>query len=396
MNILYYLGSFPKLSESFVLNEIYELENRGHNVAVFALNNPDEDVEHEEYEKLDVPVHYVDSPSYTDVIDLLSPKVTNPHVLQNAVFNASPKRHAKALYRSRKCIEFVENQNLDIDLVHTHFANLGTFPSRYVASYYDVPATVTAHASDLYNDPNMEHLSHIVSKADQVVTISEYNKDYIESEITNKTPIKVIHAGIRPEKFEPSSSSADTRILTVSRFVEKKGLPYAIEAVSRVVDQFPDLEYHIVGSGEMEHKIRDQIDECGLNDTVELLENVSDEQLVTEFDEASCFLLPCIVAESGDRDGIPVALMESMAMKTPPISTNVSGIPELIDHRKNGLIVQPKQTDQLAEAISSLLSDPTKQQRFAEAGREKVRQEFNVKRETAKLESMFMNAINRT
>ncbi|AEM57715.1 hexosyltransferase [Haloarcula hispanica N601] len=394
MNILYYLGSFPKLSESFVLNEIYELENRGHNVVVFALNNPDEDIEHEEYEELDVPVRYADAPSYIDVIDLVSSKVIHPRVLQNAVFKASPKRHAVAFHRSKQCIEFVGEQNLDIDLVHGHSASLERFPGRYVASYYDVPFTVTAHAADLYDNPNRKQLEHIISKVDHVVTISEYNKNYIESEITDISPINVVHAGIRPKKFEPSSLIADMRILTVSRFVEKKGLPYAIEAVSKVIDQFPDLEYHIVGSGEMEDELSMQINNHNLNDTVKLLGNVSDERLVTEFDKASCFLLPCIVAESGDRDGIPVALMESMAMQTPPISTNVSGIPELIDHQQNGLVVEPKNTDGLAEAISSILSDSEKQHRFGEAGREKVAQKFNVEHEADKLKSVFKKAIN--
>lgn len=394
MNILYYLRSFPKLSESFVLNEIYELENRGHNVAVFALNNPDEDVEHEEYIELDVPVHYGDTPSYTDVISLVSPKVIHPSILRNAVFKASLKRHAVAFHRSKQCIEWIEEQNLDIDLVHTHFAIIKAFPSQYVASYYSVPSTVTGHAFDLYNDPDKAQLEHIVSKADRVITISEYNKNYIESEITDNTPINVVHAGIRPEKFEPNSSTTGTRILTVSRFVEKKGLPYAIEAVSKVVEQFPDLEYHIVGSGEMENEIRERIDEYHLDDTVELLGNVSDERLIAELDKASCFLLPCIVTESGNRDGIPVALIESMAMETPPISTDVSGIPELIDNQQNGVIVDPKNIDELAEAVSTILSDPERQRQFGEAGREKVKQEFNVEHEAVKLESVFKKAIN--
>jgi glycosyltransferase involved in cell wall biosynthesis len=394
MNILYYLVNFPKLSESFVLNEIYELENRGHNVAVFALNNPEKNVEHRELKKLDVPVHYADTPTYTDIIDLVSPKVIHPQVLQNAVFKTSPKRHAEAFHRSKQCIEFADQKNFDIDLVHTHFCTLSTFPSQYVASFYDVPSTVTAHAIDLYNDPNKGQLEHIASNADQVVTISEYNKNYIESEITDKTPINVVHAGIRPEKFEPTSSTAGARILTVSRFVEKKGIPYAIEAASKVVNQFTDLEYHIVGSGEMEAEIREQINEYELNDTVELLGNISDERLVTEFDESSCFLLPCIVADSGDRDGIPVTLMESMGMETPPISTNVSGIPELIDHQQNGFVVEPRNSDELAEIISLVLSNPQKQRQFGKAGREKVKREFNVEHEAAKLESVFKKAVN--
>jgi len=377
-----------------VLNEIYELEKKGHNVVVFSLNEPDERIEHQEYDELDITVHYADIPSYADIIDLLSFKVINPIVLQNAVFRASPKRHAAALHRSKQCIQFIDKLDLDIDLIHSHFATIRKFSGRYVASYFGIPFTVTAHASDLYDMPNKRQLKHILNKADHVITISEYNKKYIKEEITENTPISVVHAGIRPDKFDPTPSTAETRILTVSRFVEKKGLPFAIESVSKIAGQFLDLEYHIIGSGEMESEIKSQIRQYDLTDTIDLLNNVSDEKLIAEFDEATCFLLPCIIAESGDRDGVPVALMESMAMQTPPISTNISGIPELIDDQQNGLLVEPKNTEKLAEAVSMILTDSKKRRRFGEAARQKVKNEFNIESEASKLESVFVDLVN--
>lgn len=389
MNVLYYLGTFPKLSASFVLNEIYELESKGHNVAVFAIDNPNEEIEHEEYDALDIPVRYADSLSYASVLGLVSTKVLHPSVLKHALFRARPRRHAMALHRSKQCIEFVEEADLDIDLVHTHFATMGTFPARYVASYYGVPSSVTAHAFDLYNDPDEAQLRQFLSEPDQVITISEYNRKYIRDEITNTTPISVVHAGIRPEKFEPTPSAVDGRVLTVARFVEKKGLLDAVRGLSRVVEEFPHLDYHVVGSGPLEAEIREQIDESDLNDNVELLGNVDDERLVAEYDEASCFLLPCTVTESGDRDGIPVALMEAIAMETPPVSTRVSGISELIDHGENGLLVEPGDIEGLADAVSSVLADEQRRRAFGEAGRRKVKEEFNVERECSKLESVF-------
>ena len=389
MNVLYYLQTFPKISESFILNEIYELEKRGHNIAVFAISQPEEDIQHQEYNKIDIPVCYADPLKYTDVINLLSPKVLRPKILQSAKFKASIKTHFGAFNWSKQCIEFVDELDLEVDLIHSHFTTASRFSGRYVASYYNIPFTMTAHAFDLYNNPNKKQLEHIVNKIDHLVTISEYNKNYVRKEISEKTPNTVVHAGIRPEKFESSSSSVDQRILTVSRFVEKKGLPYAIEAVSKIVDEFSSLQYHIVGSGEMESEIENQIEALGISSTVELLGNVTDERLVAEFDKASCFLLPCIVADSGTRDGIPVSLMEAMAMETPPISTKVSGIPELIDDRQNGFTVEPKNANELAEAVSSILGNPEKQGRFGTNGRKKVINEFNIKKEAVKLESVF-------
>ena len=389
MNILYYLGSFPKISESFILNEIYELEKRGHNVVVFAVNQPQEGIEHQEYNEIDIPVCYADPLNYTDAINLLSPKVLRPKILQNAKFKASLKTHFAAFNWSKQCIEFVSELDLEVDLIHSHFTTASRFSGQYVASYYNIPFTMTAHAYDLYNNPNKEQLEHIVDNIDHLVTISEYNKNYVRDKISEKTPNTVIHAGIRPEKFEPSSSSVDQRILTVSRFVEKKGLPYAIKAVSKIVDDHPSLQYHIVGSGKMKSEIENQIKELRLADTVEILGNVTDERLLAELNEASCFLLPCIVADSGDQDGIPVSLMEAMAMETPPISTNVSGIPELIDDRQNGFTVESKNTNELAEAISSILGSPEKQRRFGTRGRKKIISNFNITKEAAKLESVF-------
>lgn len=393
MNILYYLRKFPKLSESFVLNEIYELEDRDHEVAIFSYAEPDEDILHNEFEELDVTVHYADSPSYTGFLDLLSSKVVHPDILQNVALEPSPL-HAAALHRTRQCIEFIERLEFDVDLVHTHFPSVKTLPALYVASYFDSPFTVTTHAFNLYRESDRNLVEHMLSNADHAITISEYNERYIRDEITDTTPISVIRAGICPEKFESSTTSTDMRILTISRLSEKKGLPYAIQAIADVSDMIPGIEYHIIGSGPKENEIKSQIDEYGLNDTVKILGNVSDDRLITEFDEASCFLLPCVISGSGDRDGIPVVLMESMAMETPPISTEVSGIPELVDHQENGLLVEPRNVDELAEAITTLLFDPTKQREFGNAGRKKVIQDFNIKREAAKLESVFIGLLD--
>ena len=245
---------------------------------------------------------------------------------------------------------------------------------------------------DLYKEPVGAYTSTLLQRAGRIVTISEYNKDYIRDRFAPDTPIDIVRAGIRPEKFTPTEETEPNRILTISRFVEKKGLSYALEAVNIATEENPELEYHIIGSGDLKSDLIKKVEQLGINEHITFLDNVSDQRLVTELDAARCFLLPCVIAESGDRDGIPVALMEAMAMKTAPVSTTVSGIPELIDHEKNGLLTEPRNPEATSEAIVSLLEDDSKWASYAERAREKVTAEFNIEKEVEKLEATFKTA----
>lgn len=329
MNILYFVNRFPKLSESFVINEIHELEKRGHTVAVFSLREPQIDMSHDEVSELDAEVGYLPDPGIQSLLGVPGRWLLDTGVLRSMAHTSGPKVHAGAAYIAGHCIEFVESLDFRIDHVHGHFLNWPKLAAQYTAERFDVPCTVTAHAYGLYSEPDPRMLRRLSDRLDRVVTISEYNKRYLLEEIGTETPVDVVHMGIDPEKFQPTEETVDGRILTVGRFVEKKGITYGIKAVAEVVEEVPDLEYHIIGSGPKEDEIRATIAANDLEDHVTILGNVTDEELIQEYDEAEIFLLPCVVAEDGDRDGIPVVLMEAMAMECVPVSTRVSGIPEL-------------------------------------------------------------------
>ncbi len=388
MNVLYYLRTFPKLSESFVLNEIHELVRNGHSVAVCSLNEPEESVVHDEFDRLDVPIHYVETPTVGNAGELISAKLLRPRVLDAARYRASPKHHAANLFRAKRCIEFVEELDMDVDHVHTHFADISRVGAAYVAAYFGVPFTVTAHAFDLYREPVGRYTTHLLERADRIVTISRYNERYIREEFTDETPVDVVRAGIRPEKFSPTDETVDDRVLTVARLVEKKGVDRALEAIAQVADG-TDVEYHVVGSGRLRDELERRAARLGVDESVTFLSNVSDERLREEFDEARCFLLPARIDESGDRDGIPVALMEAMAMETPPVTTTVSGIPELVDHEENGLLVEPEDSAATARAVGRILRNDDEWARYCEAARRKVVAEFDVADELPKLEATF-------
>lgn len=392
MNILYYLHQFPKLSESFILNEIYELEKKGHAVAVCALTQADAEIAHQEYNELDIPIYYIDSISYRDFLDLISPITLSPRVLKNTLYRDSPKQHVLRLIQAKRCAEFVEQLDWEIDHVHAHFADSRRYGARHLASHLGIPLTVTTHAYDLYEEPISNCTAPLLSGADRIITISEYNKRYIRNNFTSSTPIDVVRAGIRPEKFSPTKDRNENRILTVSRFVEKKGLPYAMEAVASVADTHPQIEYHLIGSGPLKEQLQQQAANLEIEEQVRFLGNVTDERLLAEIDEASYFLLPSIIADSGDRDGIPVSLMEAMAMRTVPISTAVSGIPELIEDQHNGLLVEPEQPEAIRDALLEVLDDAHDFEAYAANARMQVVDNFNIVNEVEKLEKVFQQA----
>lgn len=376
MDILYVVRAFPKLSESFVLNELHELDRRGHDVAVFALERPDEPVVHDELEALDPPVHYGER--RTGVApDLLSPKVLHPRVLSTATPIRQPRLELRWLRLGRQIAAAVEREG-GVDLLHAHFARPNRVAVAYAAAYHDVPCTVTAHAYEIFARPDHERIRRTCAPFDHVVAPSEYNRRYLRETVGVDTDVSVVPAATRVEKFEPSDDAVEGRLLTVGRFVEKKGHEYAIDAVAALREAGYDVDYHVVGGGKLESELRARVREQGIEDAVTFLGRVSDERLHRELREATVFVLPCVVAENGDRDVMPVALKEAMATETACVSTTVSAIPELITDGEDGLLVRPNDASAVADAVAALLDDPALRRRLGRNGRETVAAEFDV------------------
>jgi len=392
MNILYYLSTFPKLQKSYVLNEIYELEGRGHDVAVCALYEPDEEIVHEEYDELEIPITYLRRPTVTDATELLSAKALHPRFIKNAIYPASPQIHVANLFRAKQCIEFVESLEWEPDHVHAHFALRSRFPAKFVSAYYGTSFTITAHAFDLYGEPVGAYTSRLLRSCDRIITISEYNRRQIRDRFAPETPIDVVRAAISLDKFTPTERSVPNRILTTARFVEKKGLSYALEAVALVAERIPEIEYHVIGHGALKSKLVQQTERLGIGDIVTFLDRVDDRRLIDELDDARVFLLPCVIAASGDRDGIPVAMMEAMAMGTPPVSTTVSGIPELVGHEESGLLTEPRNPRETADAVTRLLRDDAAHAAYSIRARETVADGFDIQKQVDRLERSFRAA----
>jgi glycosyltransferase involved in cell wall biosynthesis len=267
--------------------------------------------------------------------------------------------------------------------LHAHWATMPTTAAMVISQLQDIPFSFTAHAWDIFKEQAL--LPAKLRAADFAVTISEYNRRYLSQLCPAAADrIHVVRCGVNLARFcQRESHKADLpHILSVGRLVEKKGLPCLVEACAQLRDWGVDFACTIVGDGPQRSALERLIAVRGLQDVVELAGGLPQEELRDLWQMARVFVLPCTITRNGNRDGIPVALMEAMASGVPVISTAVSGIPELVESGVTGLLVPPDDAEALSQAISRLLADPGLATRLARAGRQRVEWEYNVIRNT--------------
>jgi len=280
-------------------------------------------------------------------------------------------------------------------LIHAHFANMGSVARRF-GKMLKLPYTLTAHAFDIYLEPDTDELRKVMNDAESVVTISDYNKNHLNGEIGVNNRIEVIRCGIDLDKFNQQKKiKADDKIrmLTVARLVEKKGIAYLIKAIPAVIKESPNCELTIIGSGPLYDNLQQLVRDHDMERYVQFRGDVSDSELMRYYEDADMFILPCIVTENGNRDGIPVSIMEAMAMELPVISTTLSGIPELVEDGASGILVPPKDEKAIADAIITLCKGDELRVKMGKEGRKIIERKFNIVFEAEKLIGVFENVV---
>ncbi|MCP4647183.1 MAG: glycosyltransferase family 4 protein, partial [bacterium] len=245
--------------------------------------------------------------------------------------------------------------------------------ARIMAHMMQCPYTLTTHATDIFVPRNRERLLRVLHDASKVFTISEYNLTCLADFDLPRDNIVVARLGLDTTKLPKRkfTSGAAEIVCTASGLVPKKGVPVLVEAMRLLKEHNIECCLTVIGSdpeGTKLQEFRKNSEDLPINFAGVL----SSEETLEVLAGASLFVLPCIEAENGDKDGIPVALMEAMGMNLPCISTRVSGIPELIENNVSGILVNPGSPSELAEAMASLLTSSLKAEKLAKAGKDKV------------------------
>ncbi|MEB3295788.1 MAG: glycosyltransferase [Synechococcales bacterium] len=405
----YLMKSYPKISETFILNEILELERQGIQLHLFSLRPCPDAKSHPDVSKVKAPVTYI------------------PLLRQNKGYSLERLQHLASaqLYwlkkfpdRSWQAFEFYKTQSLewedflqaaflaktlsDLQITHVqvHFANLPTAIVEIAQYFYPFTFNIFAHAKDIYLTPKGV-LNRRMEKAEFVLTCTGFNAQYLREMSNNDTPIYLSYHGLNLERFTPKRSPGEmpTQVplmLSVGRFCEKKGFPYLLQACACLKQMGCEFRCVIVGYGEMRSQLEAMIHDLNLSDTVTLSGKKTQDELVELYHQSSLFVLPCLVTDDGDRDGIPNVLLEAMAMKLPVVSTNISGISELVEDQFNGFLIPEKDAAALTEALSLLLNNPDLRQEFGIRGRQKVLQQFNLEKNVAEIREQLVLAVSTT
>jgi len=395
----YVLRKFPVLSETFILNELLELEAQGVPLHVFALMPSTEPRFHEDLPKLKAHVTYV--PRGPELGKLLRHQRRLARhaggaywgTLAYAVTRARPTllwRFLQAGYVAS------EAGRLGIRHIHAQFANHPTTVAMLVSRLTGIPFSFTAHAMDLFKDAvERRVLARKVAEARFVATVSEFNVSYLQALGRSANgKIALIPNGIDLDRFSPNGTSPRSpfRILCVARLVEKKGLPVLIEACRLLRDRGIAFRCEIVGKGILRPQLASLIRQHQLAQHVHLAGPATQGEVRERYREADLYVLPCIIAADGNRDGLPVSLVEALACGLPVISTPVTGIPEVVRNGENGLLVAPGDPAALADAIAAVVADPGLYQRLQAGARPSVVARFDRRRTIAALRRLLVES----
>lgn len=385
-------GVFPTLSKTFIINQITELIDRGHEVDIYAGEPDFQNIVHPDVEKynLKTRIHYERVPQ-TNIVRLLkSPGVLlanfykDPAVLLRALNVLKYGRKALSLYLLYQAMPYLGKQSYDI--VHCHFGynglkgqalrDIGVLKGKLIVTFHGVSIS-----KDLQEKG--EHIyNRLFEKGDLFLPISEHWKHKLIKLGCEPERIIVHRMGIDCNNFSfiPRQPSPDeiTRLVSISRLVEKKGIEYGIRAVAKLAKTKPNIEYNIVGDGSLKLELQALIEELDVSTQVKLLGWKQKTEVINILNNSDILLAPSITARDGDREGIPVALMEAMAMGLPVISSLHSGIPELVRDGISGFLVAERNVDGIAAKLNYLIEHPEVWPDIGRAARETVEESYDI------------------
>jgi len=402
MRIAFIVEAFPKLSETFILNQVTGLLDLGHNVEIFPSRNIDEVKTHPKVGKYGLLNRTFYPPVVPDHPVLAKLKcawlvVNNFSTIEkiNRILSLPYPVDAKISLFFRM-LPLIGKEKFDI--IHCHFGplgkvalqarSLGILNAKLVLSFYGYDAS-------RYN-LDASYYGSIVQQFDGYIAISNYLKAKIIKLGFPEERIKTIPIGVDLIDFNLSEKKFKRdgrKLLTVARLVEKKGIYYGIMAFLKLQKKNMKLEYHIVGDGVLYEKLKELIEELGLEDCVFLHGAKDKDEILQLYREADVFVLPSITASDGNTEGQGLVLQEAQLMGLPVVSTFHNGIPEGIVENETGFLVAERDINALSEKISILIGDEKLRTEMGKRGRDFVLEKFDNQKLVKALSNYYQNLI---
>jgi colanic acid/amylovoran biosynthesis glycosyltransferase len=407
MKIAFLVIEFPKLSETFILNQIVGLIENGHEVTIFSLHRSEEQKLHPDVKNHDLLkiTQYIDIPvaTFERILKAIGLVILNFHKNPLKILNSLNVikfgRDALYLRLFYTLINFLDN---NFDIVHCHFGSNGLLgvhlkqigmPGKFITTFhgYDVHSYIRTKEKTIYKA--------LFKNGDCFTANTNFTKQKIVELGCPEEKIVILPVGVDLSKFqfhERRIPRADEPVimLTVGRLIEKKGHKYALEALKQTALNHKTISYIIAGEGPLRDNLKSQVNELGLEHNVKFLGAVDQNEALSLYRKAHFFVLPCVTASDGDTEGQALVLQEAQATGLPVISTFHNGIPEGVLNGKSGFLVPEKDVDALSDRITYLIKNPDRWSSFGYAGRKYVEEKYDINKLNSELINIYQNLIS--
>jgi glycosyltransferase involved in cell wall biosynthesis len=396
--VAYLLARFPYLSETFIHEEIVGLQKAGIPVHIFAFRGADSFLAETSGSHVESdPFYLPESPArrfVSIVLANLRAAIVHPIRYLRAFLATMPDlRELKTFAGS---VYFVNRmETLGVGRIHAHFAVELAGAARSLSFLLSIPYSVTVHGEHLFRTP-AGTLWRRLKDADFVITVSEFHKRYLLAKCPQleADKVAVVFYGIPAPPPIPARKEHDRKlIVSVGRLFEVKGHRVLIDALGILDQRHIPFTCKIVGAGLLRNDLEQQISALGIQSSAVLLGALRHTDVQELLAEADLFVLACVKDSRGGMDGMPVALMEAMAMALPVVSTRISGIPELVVPG-TGVLVTPGSSLELADALQDLLMDDNLRERLGRAARERVMNHFTISHHAKSMRNLYVDSVS--
>jgi len=384
------LKGYPRLSETFIAQELLALEKKGYRLHLISLRHPTDKATHPIHDEIQAPVTYLPEYLYQEPLRVLRSwlKVRKMPGYGKAkkiwVQDLKRDKTSNRIRRFGQALVLAAELPANTEILYAHFLHTPASVARYAAFITGKDWSCSAHAKDIWTSPEWE-LAEKLKDLKWLVTCTTFNTGYLKKLTEEPEKVSLLYHGLDLSRFPAAKNKKHVldgkndpvQILSVGRAVTKKGYDDLLNALNQLPD---DLNWHFthIGGGTLLADLKKQAADLGLEDKISWKGALPQKEVLMALQNSDIFVLASRIAEDGDRDGLPNVLMEAQSQKVAVVSTEVSAIPELIQSGKTGLLVPERDPQELAKALNVMITEPNKRQEYSESGALYLEQNFDA------------------
>ncbi|MBK1671373.1 colanic acid biosynthesis glycosyltransferase WcaL [Rhodovibrio sodomensis] len=386
------LKGYPRLSETFIAQELHALEARGFELQLISLRRPYDPKTHPIHDEIRAPVSYLPEYLHQEPGRVLGAWRAvrrwpgYPAARRALLADLKRDRTRNRVRRFGQACVLAAELPADIDRLYVHFLHTPASVARYAALLRGLPWSCSAHAKDVWTTPDWE-IREKLAEMDWLVTCTAVGRDHLAGLAGDPAKVRLVYHGLDLGRFpatpppagarDGGDPDAPVRLISVGRAVEKKGYDVLLDALARLP---ADLHWRLrhIGGGELRARLQARAAELGLSDRIDWQGAQAQADVLAAYRASDLFVLASRIAPDGDRDGLPNVLMEAQSQGLACLATDVSAIPELIQDGATGRLVAPGDAAALAAALDQLIRDPGSRQALGQAGAVRVRAAFDA------------------